>query len=319
MANVLNTEAVTFMPAEYPELFVKTLQKSNFLNEGYLTIVPGITKDLSLTGFVGLDSLLRADNRDCAWDPTTAQKIANSVLTLKNFVGQVEQCKDALDAIYSREMFRNPNQGANKEELPNKLESVMFEDLLRALGVDITKIIIGGAGNNIDGSVGIVDIATASDETIKVEGADVDSTNVIKLIESTYEAIPDSVLMAEYYAPVDGKVNMFVSVPAYRALKTALGKVGTKQNILLPAFSVDGDKIFYQGVEIVPVGVLERNTILAFSAGNVVFGTDFLSDLTEVRVWNGYGKDKNMWYAEAQLRAGVTIVNPDEFVICSKA
>ena len=241
-------------------------------------------------------------------------------MSVRNYKIQEEQCLQDLDSLYSEMIFNSI--GANKDKWPavgepESLESAIMFHLQNSLSNDIERIIWGGEGNEVAGiHDGIVDKLAASADSIKVENAvTIDASNVLAEIARVYDAIPDNVLYEGEFDPEKAAVKIFISLDIYRYLMHALSTVPTQYLVQLPAFTKEGNKLFYMGVEIVTVG-LPRNTMIAASKDNLVFLTDLLSDTTEIDAQMGKNAyDRNVWYVVGNYRANSDVIFEDECVL----
>jgi hypothetical protein len=228
-----------------------------------------------------------------------------------------------LDSLYSEIVFNSI--GANKDKWPavgepESLESAIMFHLQNSLSNDIERIIWGGEGNEVAGiHDGIVDKLAASADSIKVENAvTIDSSNVLAEIARVYDAIPDNVLFEGEFDPQRAGVKIFISLDIYRYLLHALSTTPTQYLVTLPAFTKEGDKIFYLGIELVVVG-LPANTMVAASRDNLVFLTDLLSDTTEIDAQMGQNAyDRNTWFVVGDYRANSDVIFEDECVLYQK-
>jgi len=322
MANLIDNQ-ISYTVKNNGEWFYKSLQKAHTLANDYIRVIPNVTKDVKVHKLVMQNTISQVDGRDCAWNPTQRITLDEATFQVKNWKINEEQCMEELDSIWSEMQYRQI--GATKDQWPSNtdgnesLESAVMFHLQNSLSNDIERIIWGGTGNSVGGQTpdGIVDKALASANTIKVTGQTIDATNVLGEIQKVYDAIPNVVLNEGEFDPEKAAVKIFVNMDVMRYLRQALSTVPTNYQVVLPSFTIEGNKIFYMGVEVVVVG-LPANTMVAASRDNLVFVTDLLSDTQEIRAQFGNDlKDEAMLYIKGAYRANAGFIFDDEVVIYS--
>lgn len=322
MANLIDNQ-IEYTVKNQPEWFYKSLQKAHTIENGYVRVLPNITKDTYVKKLVMTDnSISQVDARDCAWEPQQRLSLEGVTMSVKNFKINLEQCMEDLDSVYSEMVFNSI--GATKDEWPavgspENLEAAVMFHLQNALSNDIEKIIWGGSGNTVAGvQDGIVDKALASTDTIKVANpVAIDASNVLSEIQRVYEAIPNAVLNDGEYEPEKAAVKIFVGINIMRYLKQALSTTPTNYQVTLPSFTYVNGKVYYMGVEIALAG-LPANTMVAASRDNLVFLTDLLSDTQQIRAQFGNDLyDEAKLYIKGAYRANAGFIFADEVVIYS--
>ena len=323
MANVMIQNNISYTVKNQPEWFYKSLQKAHTIDNGYVRVLPNITKDSKIKKLVMANNTIsQVDTRDCAWTPTQRFALNEATIHVKNFKINEEQCLEDLDSVYSEMVFNSI--GATKDKYPavgepQNLESALMFHLQNSLSNDIERIIWGGNGNAVAGvQDGILDKALADSNTIKVANpVTIDATNVLAEIQRVYDAIPDAVLSDGEFEPEKAAVRIFVGLDIMRYLKQALSTTPTNYQVTLPSYTLEGNKIFYMGVEICLVG-LPSSTMVAASKDNLYFATDLLSDTQEIRAQMGNDLyDEAKWYAKGAYRADAGYIFGDEVVIYS--
>lgn len=323
MANVMIQNNISYTVKNQPEWFYKSLQKAHTIDNGYVRVLPNITKDSKIKKLVMANNTIsQVDTRDCAWTPVQRFALNEATIHVKNFKINEEQCLEDLDSVYSEMVFNSI--GATKDKYPavgepQNLESALMFHLQNSLSNDIERIIWGGNGNAVAGvQNGILDKALADANTIKVANpVTIDATNVLAEIQRVYDAIPDAVLADGEFEPEKAAVRIFVGLDIMRYLKQALSTTPTNYQVTLPSYTLEGNKIFYMGVEICLVG-LPSSTMVAASKDNLYFATDLLSDTQEIRAQMGNDLyDEAKWYAKGAYRADAGYIFGDEVVIYS--
>lgn len=327
MANLLDNSTVEFTPKKYSKYFVETLQKVHTIANGYVRVLPNITKDAYIKKLVmDANTVSQVDARDCAWSPVQRLAIDGKTMSVKNFKINEEQCLEELDNLYSEMSWSEgatklhyPTENAGDEAGDFDLEDGIMFYLQNSLASDVEKLIWGGSGNTVAGvQDGFVDKALASSDALKVNGVTIDATNVLTEIAKVYDMIPNSVLFEGEFDPSRAAVKIFVDINTMRYLKQALSTTPTNYQVTLPSWAIEGGKVFYMGVEIVAVG-LPANTMIAASKDNMVVLTDLLADTAKIKVQHGNDlKDESMVYYKGAYRLGVDFIFEDEVVVYSK-
>lgn len=324
MANKMIENNISYTVKNQPEWFYKSLQKAHTIDNGYVRVLPNVTKDTKIKKLVMANNTIsQVDARDCAWTPTQRFELNEATISVKNYKINEEQCLEDLDSVYSEMVFNSI--GATKDKWPavgepQNLEGALMFHLQNALSNDIERIIWGGSGNTVAGiHDGILDKALADANTIKVQNpVTIDATNVLSEIQRVYDAIPDAVLNDGEFDPEKAAVKIFVGLNIMRYLKQALSTTPTNYQVTLPSFTVEGGKVFYMGIEICVVG-LPANTMVAASKDNLYFATDLLSDTQEIRAQMGNDLyDEAKWYCKGAYRADAGYIFGDEIVIYSR-
>lgn len=325
MANILDASAIEYSVKKYPKYFVKTLQKVHTIANGYVRVLPNVTKDAFIKKLVmDANTISQVDARDCAWSPVQRLAMDGKTISVKSYKLNEEQCLEELDNLYSEMSW---SEGATKLHYPTEsgeggdydLEDGIMFYLQNSLASDVEKLIWGGSGNTVAGvQDGFVDKALASSDSLKITGVTIDATNVLTEIAKVYDMIPNSVLFEGEFDPSKAAVKIFVDINTMRYLKQALSTTPTNYQVTLPSWAIEGGKVFYMDVEIAAVG-LPANTMIAASKDNMVVLTDLLADTQAIRVQHGNDlKDESMVYYKGAYRLGVDFIFEDEVVIYSK-
>lgn len=324
MPDLINNK-IEYNVVRHPEWFMQSLRKAKTLQNNYIRVIPNVTKDVYVKSVAIADNTIsQVDNRDCAWTPSQRITLDGKTMSVKNFKINEQQCLEQLDSVYSEMVYNS--YGASKTEFPKiqgegqDLESSLMFLIQNSLSNDIEKLIWGGTGNVVAGvQDGIIDKALADENTIKVANAvTIDASNVLDEIKKVYDAIPNSVLSMGEFEPEKAQVRIFVDLNTFRYLKQALSTTPTNYQVVLPSFAIEGDKVYYMGIEIVVVG-LPDSTMVAASRDNLVFVTDLLSDTANVKAEMGNNlTDESVWYVKGAYRANADYIFSDEVVVYSK-
>lgn len=316
MADLIKNE-LSYTVATQPGWFVGALKRANTLNHDYVRVIPNVTKDALVKKLVlAGNTVSQKDARDCAWTPSQRITADGKTMSVANFKINEEQCMDALDSIYSEEVFRTQtSQGADKKELPADFGEAVMYLVGNGLSSDVDRIIWGGASNAVDGvQDGLIDKATASSSVVKVAAATITVANVLEEIQKVYDAIPDRVIEESIFDPEKAPVRIFVGSKVYRYMQQALA--GVSSTVIYPSWTTNGGTFRYMNVEVALIPFMPENTMMAFSRDNAAFVTDLLSDTTSIDAERGQSlKDNNTYYIKGKYRAGADFIFDDEVVL----
>lgn len=314
MANMYNINGLSYSPRENMEWFTRALFGGRLIQGGYIGALTGIKGDEMLSQIDLQNKILQADGRDCAWTPNQIIKLSEKLAKVKTYKINLEQCIDELE---NKRTAWQLSAGAKNESLPDDLEEATLALIAIGLSNEIEELIVAGDEsrdpNEFDG---LQTQLLASTEAVKIAGEVLTKANVLASIEEAYNAVPEEVLQAEDA----GTLYALVSYKTRRLIRNALS-VATNQ-VLFPMFSLDeGDRknprIYYNGLELIVGKGINDNTIIIYDANNVLFLTDLLSDLEDVRLGNMPAPKDSIIFIDGRLRLGLVIPFEDEVVIWS--
>lgn len=318
MANVYNISGLSYKPHENMEWFTRSIYGGRLVQGGYLRVLTDIKGDELLSQIDIENKILQADGKDCAWTPNQLIKLSEQKASVKTYKINAEQCIDELENKRTAFML---TPGAKNEELPDELEEATLWLIAIGLSNEIEQMIIGGDETKDPNDFnGMVKTLLASPTAIQLDGEVITVENVLGLVERVYDAIPEDVLQAEDA----GILYMFISYGTRRKLRRALSKA-TNQ-VLYPSFTLDdadkkNPKVFYEGVEMVPVKSTSytdiSNTIIAITGTNALLLTDLMSDLEDIELGQFAPPFDNKVFIRGRLRLGFAIPFHDEAVIMS--
>jgi len=312
MANIYDINSLSYTARENPEWFTRAVFGGRLIQGGYIRVLTGIKGEELLSQIDLANKILQADGLDCAWTPNQIMKLSEKKAKVSTYKINMEQCIDELEqkrTVYSL------SPGAANEALPAELESATLLMIAIGLSNEIEEMIIGGDSavdpNQFDG---MQKLLLSSTESIKMVGATLTKANILGLIEDGYNAIPEDVLQAEDA----GTLYVLCSYAARRLVRAALAE---KSNTVIAAsWTVDdadkkNPKLYYLGVELVPVKGIGKNTLIFYDSTNAIFLTDILSDLEQIELGSFPKPNEDKIFIKGRLRLGFVIPFEDEIVI----
>lgn len=315
MAKLYNIKGLTYNTKENPEWFTRALFGGRLLQGGYITVMTGI-KGGEIIGSIDLQAkILQLDGRDCAWTPNQVLKLSDKKAKVETYKINLEQCINELE---NKRTVYELSEGAHNESLPDELEAATLVLIAIGLSNEIEEKIIAGVETEDTGVIGGFDgaqtILLNSKEATKLKGSKLTKANVLGAVEKVYDFIPENVLQAE---ESEG-VFCFCSYATRRKIRAALASVSNQT--IASNFSVDdtdkrNPKIFYLGMEIVPVKGINSDCLIAYERGNFVFLTDLMSDLEDIELGNFPKPNEDKIFIKGRLRLGFMVMFEDEAVI----
>lgn len=251
--------------------------------------VPLMTKELGVKGTAKIhpatiEAVLQDVNGACGFNPQGDLDIAEVEIVTKNVKVNTEFCAEKLIGKFAEYKVR---VGANQDALP--FEAEIVEGLVKDINRQVEEGVWAQLGE-IEGTNEITQNAgTAYDKVMEV-----------------YMAMDEKVLE-------DGMI--FVSPSQFRSyVKDLVDKNLYHYN---PA---DGalEEIFIPGtgVKVRKARGIKDNTIYGTSPKNLVYGTDFMGNAEEVKVW--YSDDADAYRVKVRFNYGATFVFPELVVKSTK-
>lgn len=311
-----NINALSYRPHENMEWYTRSMFGGRLVSGGYIRVLTDIKGD-ELFNQIDLENkVLQIDGKDCAWTPNQIIKLSEKVARVKTYKINTEQCIDELENKRTMYML---TPGAQNEELPDELEEATLMLLAIALSNEIEEMIIGGDEDADPNQFnGMVKTLLESTEAAQIAGEVFTVANVLPQAQEVYDAISEDVLQAED----NGILFLYVSYTTRRKMRNALAD--KTNQVLYPMWTLeDGDKrnpkIYYNGMEIVPVKGIDNNTMIAITANNAFLLTDLMSDLENIELGQFPKPNENKIFIKGRLRLGFVIPFEDEAVILSTA
>jgi hypothetical protein len=208
--------------------------------------------------------------------------------------------------------------GAKNDNLPDELEAAALMLIAIGLSNEIEEMVIAGDESKDPNSInGMVKTLLGSSDAIQLAGTTLVKGNVLDAIEAVYNALPENVLQAEDA----GTLYVLGSYNTRRLIRAALADKNNQ--VIAASWSVDdadkrNPKLFYLGVEFVPVKGIDNNTLIAYDSSNAYLLTDLLSDLDQIELGNFPKPNDDKVFIKGRLRLGFVVPFEDEIVIWSK-
>lgn len=309
--------ALTYQPSTNMDWYTKAIFGGKLIEKGKITPVIGVKESTTLNLIDIAGNILQADARDCSWNPQQIAKLSEKELKIKTYKINLEQCIDDLERKRTVWML---SPGAKNTELPDSLEEATMAILASELSKEIeTKIFSGNSTTNPNDFDGVTKVLTDSTEVIKIEGEELTKSNVLDAIERAVTALPSDILAMglEAGAGFENTLSVYVSYATYLKIKMALAGIWGDNVVIKPNFTVEGDRVRYMGVEIVPVLGIGENDIIVADSKNLLLGTDLVSDLEEIRLGQFPAPNDSKIFIDGRLRLGFAILFESEVVFSS--
>lgn len=314
MANMYNINGLSYNAQENPEWFTRAMFGGRLVQGGYIRVLTGI-KGEELLNMIDLENkVLQIDGKDCAWTPNQIIKLSEKKAKVKTYKINLEQCIDELENKRTLYML---SPGAQNESLPSELEEATLHLIAIGLSNEIEEMIVGG-DESVDPNQfnGIEKTLLDSVQAAKLVGTKLTKANVLWSIESIYDAVSEDVLQSEDA----GTLYIFGSYNTRRLLRAALAD--KTNQVFAEAWTVDdtdkrNPRMYYLGVEFVPVKGIGKNTLICIDGTNAFLLTDMEGDLDEIEMGQYAKPNDNKVWIRGRMRLGFVIPFEDETVIWS--
>lgn len=311
-----NISGLSYKPHENPEWFTRAMFGGRLVQGGYIRVMMDVKGDELLSQIDLENKVLQIDGKDCAWTPNQIIKLSEKVAKVKTYKINLEQCIDELE---NKRTLYQLTPGATNEALPDELEDATLMLIAIALSNEIEEMIVGGDESKDPNSInGMVKTLLTSTEAAKLVGVALTKANILEAIESVYDAIPEDVLQAED----QGELFVYGSYANRRKVRNALADKNNQ--VIAASWTVDDSdkknpKLFYLGMEYVPVKGIDNGTLIGITANNAILLTDLMSDLDSIELGQFPKPMDNKVWIKGRLRLGFVIPFESEAVIYSTA
>ena len=316
MANMYNISGLSYKPHENPEWFTRAMYGGRLVQGGYIRVMMDVKGDELLSQIDLENKVLQIDGKDCAWTPNQIIKLSEKVAKVKTYKINLEQCIDELE---NKRTLYQLTPGAVNEALPDELEAATLQLIAIALSNEIEEMIVGGDESKDPNQFnGMVKTLLNSTEAAKLVGTALTKANILDAIEAVYAAVPEDVLQAED----QGELYVYGSYANRRLVRNALADKNNQ--VIAASWTVDdtdkkNPKLFYLGMEYVPVKGIDNGTLIGITANNAILLTDLMSDLDGVELGQFPKPMDNKVWIKGRLRLGFVIPFESEAVIYSTA
>jgi len=309
-----NINGLTYTAKENPEWFTRAMFGGRLVAGGYIRVLTGIKGDELLSQIDLENKILQIDGKDCAWSPNQIIKLSEKKASVTTYKINLEECIDTLE---NKRTLYQLSEGATNDSLPADLEAATLALIAIGLSNEIEEMVIGGnSATDANQFDGMVETLLKSSEAAKIVGPVLTQANVLETVQSGYDKVLEDVLQSEDAGTLYG----FVSYGTRRKLRGALS--GLNSQVIAPNWSLDDSdkrnpKIFYLGMEMVPVKGIGANDIIIIDGLNAYLLTDLLSDLDGIELGNFPKPNDDKVFIKGRLRLGFVIPFEDEAVIVS--
>ena len=218
------------------------------------------------------DALIK--EASCNFDAQGDLQLTDKVLEPKLLEVNVQLCKNDVLADWQSAQMR---AGAHNSDFSQDFMGFVFSYIAGTIGQHIENVIWTGtgAGNQFDGFTTAATGAFAVDGNVVAVGATAPFTagNIIANIEAALAGVPSAVYTKE-------DLHIYMSVSSYRFYIDAISALG-----YLNAYNMTGDYVpVANGVKIAVCPGMPDDELVVAQKGNLFFGTDLISDTTEVKM-----------------------------------
>jgi len=309
-----NINGLSYTSKENPEWFTRAMFGGRLVEGGYIRVLTGIKGDELLSQIDLENKILQIDGKDCAWTPNQIIKLSEKKASVTTYKINLEECIDTLE---NKRTLYQMSEGATNDSLPADLEAATLALIAIGLSNEIEEMVIGGDPDEDPNQfAGMIKTLLDSDEAAKVVGPVLTKANVLATIEGGYDLVLEDVLQSEDA----GTLYAFVHYSTRRKIRNALAAVGNQtvaQNWTVDDTDKKNPKLFYLGMEIVPVKGIGVNDIAILDGMNAYLLTDLLSDLDGIELGNFPKPNDDKVFIKGRLRLGFVIPFEDEAIIIS--
>ena len=210
----------------------------------------------------------------CDFDAQGNLTLTDKVLEPKLLEVNLQLCKNDVLADWQSAQMR---AGAHNSDFSQDFMAFVFSYVAGHIGQHIENNIWkgSGSGSQFDGFTTATTGAFALDGNVNAvtKTAAFDATTIIANIEKAIAAIPSGVYTAD-------DLYLYMNDVSYRYYIDAVSKLG-----YLNAYNMQGDYVpMANGVKIAVCPGVPNDTIIAAKKSHLYFGTDLISDATEVKM-----------------------------------
>tara|TARA_R110002167_G_scaffold198253_1_gene401314 strand:- start:70 stop:984 length:915 start_codon:yes stop_codon:yes gene_type:complete len=241
----------------------------------HLTVLQNIKFKENLQKVAG-SSLVR--NADCNFTNHGNLALTESILTPKNLQINMETCKDTLLSSWEAETMK---AGAMNNNSP-KFEDYVISYFTQHISDAVESSVWSGAAVTNGQFEGFLTAATGAFAvngntvpTVNAGGAAVaySATNIIENLQTIAAAIPSTVYGRE-------DLCIYMNWKTYRLYISAISTLG-----YVNMYSMNNEyEATFEGIKLAVVYGMPDNQLVAAQKSNLYFGTDLLSDTTQVKM-----------------------------------
>lgn len=272
LTNMANPAITTGYAGESAGVYLSAALKQAKSLE-YLTTYENIKFKRTLQVMTHTESLIKAAS--CDFDEQGILALADKVLTPVNMEINVQLCKKDVLADWQAAQMR---AGANNSDFSSDFTAFVMSYLAGHIGQHVENNIWTGNSATAGHFAGFL---TATTGIFAVDGNTVgvsktaafSAANIIENLNLAVDNLPATSYMKD-------DLYLYVGVEAYRFYLAAISTLG-----YVNAYNMQGDySPLFNGVKIAVCPGMPADTIVAAQQGNLFFGTDLISDQTEIRM-----------------------------------
>lgn len=272
-----NVEGLSAYVADNKDIILKDIVFGGV----YGNTVPLMTKELGIKGTAKIhpstiEAVLQEVNGECGFNAQGDLNIADVEIVTKQYKVNTEFCAEKLIGKFAEYKVR---VGANQDALP--FEAEIVEGLVKDINRQIEEGVWAQLGT-IEGTKSVALEGTAYDKVMAVYMA-MDE----KVLEDGIIFVPTA-MFREYVKNLVDK-NLYHYNPADGAL----------EEIFIPG----------TGVKVRKARGIKGSNIYGTSPKNMIFGTDFMGNAEEVKVW--FSDDADTYRVKVRFNYGATFAFPD--------
>jgi len=241
----------------------------------HLTVLQNIKYKENLQKVAG-SNLVR--NADCNFTDHGTLALTESILTPKNLQINMQTCKDTLLSSWEAETMRAGAMNNNSPKFEDYVISYFTQHIADAVESSVWS---GAAATNgqfegfLTATTGAFAVNGNVVQTDNDGGAGTAYTaaNIIANLQTLVAGIP-----ANVYGRDD--LRIYMNMKTYRFYISAISTLG-----YVNAYSMNGDYIpMFEGITIQPCPGMPDNQLVAAETSNLFYGTDLLSDDTNIKM-----------------------------------
>ena len=241
----------------------------------HLTVLQNIKFKENLQKVAG-SSLVR--NADCNFTNHGNLALTESILTPKNLQINMETCKDTLLSSWEAETMKAGAMNNNSPKFEDYVISYFTQHISDAVESSVWS---GAAATNgqfegfLTAATGAFAVNGNTVPTTNADGAGVayTATNIIENLQTIAAAIPSTVYGRE-------DLRIYMNWKTYRLYVSAISTLG-----YVNMYSMNNEyEATFEGIKLAVVYGMPDNQLVAAQKSNLYFGTDLLSDTTQVKM-----------------------------------
>lgn len=270
MANTVTTLTGNFAGDKAAGYLYPAILAANTIGSGNITVHENVkyklnVRNLATTGFL-------ADGSGCDFADTGNINLTDVVLEPRSLKVNIETCKELYRSQWESLEMRGAILG---QELPASFQEFFIQKNLELIAKDFEVAV--WQGSNSGGSFEGFEAKLAADSNvIDVAATTLSASNIIAELDKVYAAIPNEVYVAD-------DLKIFIPISAGKFYQQALAAVGSDAGYLAQS-TVGAKPLDYLGIPLVVANGMSNNKMVAARAGDLHFGTNVLTDMTDIRV-----------------------------------